>query len=54
MQTSRVRPAAWAAELLAHTRLAGTIASSNGTLSVTPKPRRTVRREMCFWVMNIA
>ena len=32
---------------------AGTIASSSGSASVMPVPRRTVRREMCFLVINI-
>ena len=32
---------------------AGTIASSNGSASAAPAPRRTVRREIFFLVMNI-
>src|ERR1700730_4973104 len=32
---------------------AGTIASSSGSASAAPAPRRTVRREMCFLVINI-
>src|SRR6188474_2455189 len=32
---------------------AGTIASSNGSATVAPSPRRNVRRPRCFWVMNI-
>src|SRR5207248_10623272 len=32
---------------------AGTIDSSNGSASVTPAPRRNVRRGMCFFVMNM-
>src|SRR5688572_14960441 len=32
---------------------AGNIESSNGSASEMPAPRRTVRREMCFFVMNI-
>src|SRR5712671_7780798 len=32
---------------------AGTIESSKGKARATPAPRRTVRREMCFLVMNI-
>src|SRR5580704_8700882 len=32
---------------------AGTIESSNGKARATPAPLRTVRREMCFLVMNI-
>jgi hypothetical protein len=30
------------------------MASRNGSAMVTPMPRRTVRREMCFFVMIIA
>ena len=50
MAASRTLPAA----VLANTVRAGTIASSNGNAIVTPMPRSTVRREMCFLVMNIA
>jgi len=32
---------------------AGTIASRNGNATVAPSPRRTVRRERCFLVMNM-
>ena len=32
---------------------AGTIDSSSGSASVTPVPRRNVRRERCFFVMNV-
>src|SRR5688500_9354048 len=32
---------------------AGTIASTSGRASATPAPRRTVRRGMCFFVINI-
>src|SRR5262245_4791552 len=32
---------------------AGSIESSNGTASVTPAPRRNVRRGMCFLATNI-
>ena len=32
--------------------LAGTIESSSGSASVTPTPRRNVRRGRCFLVMN--
>ena len=32
---------------------AGTIASRNGSATVTPMPFRTVRRDRCFLVMNI-
>ncbi len=37
----------------ANTRPAGTIASMNGSATVTPIPFRTVRREMRFCEMNI-
>src|SRR5688500_20231963 len=40
-----LRRAAWA-------KAAGVIASSNGNAIVTPRPRRAVRREMCFLVRN--
>src|SRR6267142_499735 len=33
---------------------AGTIASSSGSASVAPAPRRTVRLDMCFLVRNIS
>jgi hypothetical protein len=33
---------------------AGTIDSSSGSASVTPAPRRNVRRAMCFFVTYIA
>src|SRR5262252_8596363 len=33
---------------------AGTIDSSSGSASVTPAPRRNVRRGMCFLAMNIS
>src|ERR1700689_5592772 len=32
---------------------AGIMASRRGSARVAPAPRRTVRREMCFLVMNI-
>ncbi len=32
---------------------AGSIASSKGNASVTPIPRKNVRRGRCFFVMNI-
>src|SRR5579864_8735807 len=32
---------------------AGTIASRSGSASAAPAPRRTVRRDMCFFVINI-
>src|SRR5688572_24058291 len=40
--------AVWASSVAA-----GTIASSKGSASVAPAPRRTVRREMCFLVRNM-
>jgi hypothetical protein len=39
--------------VLAKTLRAGTMASSNGNATVTPNPRKTSRREMCFFVMTI-
>src|SRR5262245_34156332 len=33
---------------------AGVMASSHGNATVTPSPRRTVRRDMCFFVIIIA
>ncbi len=50
MAASRTLPAA----VLANAVRAGTIASSIGSAIVTPKPRSTARREMCFLVMNIS
>ena len=50
MQASRTRPAAVRASAVR----AGTIASRNGRATVTPSPFRTVRRDRCFRVMNIA
>ena len=50
MQASRVLPAAAG---LASSVRAGTIASRNGSATVAPMPRRTVRREMCFLVRYI-
>ncbi len=50
MQERRIFPAA---AVFAHTVRAGTIASRNGSAIVTPIPRRTVRRETCFFVMII-
>jgi len=32
---------------------AGTIDSSSGNATVTPAPRRNVRRERCLFVMNL-
>src|SRR5947207_6261440 len=32
---------------------AGTIESSSGSANATPAPRRTVRRDMCFFVITI-
>jgi hypothetical protein len=45
---TRTLPAA----VFANAVLAGTIASMSGNAIVTPMPRRTVRREMCFLVRN--
>ena len=39
--------------LVSNTRPAGTIASRNGSATVTPMPFSTARREICFFVMNI-
>src|SRR5260370_1102347 len=33
---------------------AGSIASSNGSTTDPPSPRRTMRRERCFFVINIS
>jgi hypothetical protein len=41
-----------AAAVLAKAVAAGDIASSIGSAMVTPRPRSTVRREMCFLVRN--
>ena len=41
-----------AAAVLANAVAAGDIASSTGSAIVTPRPRRTVRRDMCFFVRN--
>src|SRR5690242_20045528 len=51
MQARRVLGAA---AVLATGVCAGTMESSNGRAKDTPIPRRTVRRERCFLVMNIA
>src|SRR5579864_5322110 len=51
MHARRVFPAA---AVLATGVCAGTIESSSGSAKDTPMPRRTVRRERCFLVMNIA
>ena len=32
---------------------AGTIAASQGNVMADPRPRRTARRDTCFFVMNI-
>jgi hypothetical protein len=50
MQASRD---AGAAAVFASSVLAGTIESSNGSANEAPMPFRTVRRERCFFVMNI-
>src|SRR5579862_4267999 len=52
MHARRVRVEAAAAVFL-NGATAGAIASRNGSDSVTPIPRRTVRREMCFFVRCI-
>src|SRR6266540_7101338 len=44
----------FAAAVFAHAVCAGTIASRNGSATVAPMPPRTVRREMCFFVMNMS
>ena len=43
----------WLAAACARAARAGTIASRNGKATVTPMPRRTSRRESCFFAMNI-
>jgi len=43
-----------AAAVFASAMPAGIIASSSGSETLAPMPRRTVRRERCFLVMNIA
>ena len=48
MAARRTLPAA----VLANTVRAGTIASNIGNAIVTPMPRSTARRDMCFLVMN--
>src|SRR5678815_5608336 len=40
------------AAVLAKGVCAGSIASSNGSATVTPAPRRNVRRERCFFEMK--
>src|SRR5713226_10636733 len=47
------RGALGVAAALAKGARAGIIDSRNGKASVTPAPRKTARREMCFCVMNI-
>ncbi len=42
-----------AARVFANAVPAGTMASRSGTATVAPMPRNTVRREMCFFVMNM-
>ena len=54
----RRRPRDWdaffaAAAVLAYATPEGIIASSSGNAMVTPMPRRTVRRDKCFFVKNI-
>ena len=50
MLVKRVRPAA---AVFAKGVCAGIIDSRNGSASVTPAPRRNVRRERCFLVMKL-
>src|ERR1700733_2165056 len=42
-----------AAAVCASATLAGIIASSKGNATTAPTPRNTVRRDKCFFVMNI-
>src|ERR1700733_16324968 len=42
-----------AAAVCARATAAGIIASSNGSATTAPTPRRTVRRDKCFLVRNI-
>ena len=42
-----------AAAVRARAESAGTMLSSSGSASVAPMPRRTVRRGMAFFAMNI-
>src|SRR5436309_2870724 len=51
MHTRRVLPDAPAADARRVHAPAGSIASRNGSATVTPIPLRTVRRERCFLVM---
>src|ERR1700680_1630505 len=41
------------AAVCANATPAGTIASRSGSASAAPAPRRTVRRDMCFFVINV-
>ncbi len=41
-----------AAAVFANAVAAGDIASSTGSAIVTPRPRSSVRRDMCFFVRN--
>src|SRR5262245_66568324 len=52
MQTRRVRSSDAAAAVRLHSERAGTIASRNGSATVAPRPRSTVRRGNCLPVMN--
>ena len=54
MQTRRLLDDEGAASVFASAVRAGTIASSSGNATVTPMPFRTVRRDMCFFVMYIS
>jgi hypothetical protein len=53
MHTSRVWPATAAASVFARTDRAGIIESRNGSATVAPIPRSTVRRDKCFLVKNM-
>src|SRR5206468_8847269 len=52
MQTSLVRSSAAARTVLDQSPPAGVIASRNGSATVAPSPRNTVRRGRCFPVTN--
>src|SRR5207247_6203123 len=52
MQTSLVRSSEAARTVLDQSPPAGVIASRNGSATVAPSPRNTVRRGICFPVMN--
>src|SRR5436309_11864897 len=52
MQTSLVRSSEAARTVLDQSPPAGVIASRNGSATVAPSPRNTVRRGRCFPTMN--